>query len=104
VLAVWTGVWVDTPFYKRLLVPGRAERSLAVADGMRPIAERLGATLAQLAIAWVLHQPGVSAAIAGSRDGRHVDENAEASNLDLTDSLDELEELILRGPAFVEPG
>jgi hypothetical protein len=45
------------------------------------------ATVAQLAIAWVLHQPGVSPAIAGSRDGRHVHENCEASNLDLTGSL-----------------
>ena len=100
VRAIWTGVWVDTPFYKRSLTAGKAERSFAVADGMRPIAARLGATVAQLAMAWVLHQPGVSAAIAGSRDGRHVDENAEASNLDLTGSLDEIEKLITLGPTF----
>ncbi len=104
VLAVWDGVWVDTPFYRRLLAPDRAEQSFAVADGTRPIAERLGVTIAQLAIAWVLHQPGVSAAIAGSRDGRHMDENAQASTVDLTDSLDELEKLILQGPAFAETG
>jgi len=104
VLAVWDGVWVDSPFYRRLLAPNRAERSFAVADGMRPIAERLGATVAQLAIAWVLHQPGVSAAIAGSRDGRHMDENARASTVDLADSLDELEHLIPLGPAFADTG
>ena len=102
VLAIWDGAWVDTPFYRRLLASTRAERSFAVADGMRPIAERLGATVAQLAIAWVLHQPGVSAAIAGSRDGRHMDENAQASSLDLADALDELEKLIPQGPAFAE--
>lgn len=100
VLAIWDGHWVDTPFYKRLLAPGRVERSFAVADGMRPIAARLGATVAQLAIAWVLHQPGVTAAIAGSRDARHVRENAEASSLDLAGSLDELEKLIPLGPTF----
>ncbi len=104
VLTVWTGVWVDTPFYKRLLVPGRAERSFAVAEGMRPIAAQLGATVAQLAIAWVLHQPGVSAAIAGSRDGRHVHENAEAANLDLAGALGELEKLIPLGPTFGQTG
>ncbi len=103
VLAVWTGVWVDTPFYKSLLGPGRAERSFAVADGLRPIAARLGATVAQVAIAWVLHQPDVSAAIAGSRDGRHMDENARASKLDLSGSLDELEALIPQGPTFAQP-
>jgi aryl-alcohol dehydrogenase-like predicted oxidoreductase len=70
---------------------------------MHPIAERLGATVAQVAIAWVLHQPGVSAAIAGSRDGRHVKENAEASRLDLRGALDELEKLIPLGPTVVQP-
>ena len=64
------------PFYQRLLIPGRAERSWAVVDGLRSIAEKVGATVAQLAIAWVLHQVGVDAAIAGSRSGLHVQENA----------------------------
>ncbi len=100
VLATWTGPWVDTPFYKRLLSPGMAERSFAVADGVRPIAERLSATVAQVAIAWVLHQPGVTAAIAGSRDGRHMRENAAAADVDLAGVLDELDELIPLGPTF----
>jgi aryl-alcohol dehydrogenase-like predicted oxidoreductase len=91
---------VESAFYKRLLGPGRAERSFAVADGLRPIAARLEATVAQVAIAWVLHQRGVSAAIAGSRDGRHVRENAQASELDLTLVIDELDELIPLGPTF----
>ena len=100
VLATWTGPWVESPFYKRLLAPGRAERSFAVAEGVRAIAERLNATVAQIAIAWVLHQPGVTAAIAGSKDGLHMRENAEAADLDLGGVLDELENLILLGPAF----
>ena len=74
--------------------------SFAVVDGIRPIAQRLGATVAQVAIAWVLHQQGVTAAIAGSRDGRHVGENAEAALLDLSGVLDELDELIRLGPTF----
>ena len=100
VLATWDGPWMESSFFKRLLAPGRAERSFAVADGMRPIATRLGVTVAQLAIAWVLHQPGVVAALAGSRDGRHVHENAEAGLLDLTGTLEELEALIPLGPTF----
>ena len=99
-LATWDGSWVESAFFKRLLAPGKAERSLAVSDGMRPIAARLGVTVAQIAIAWVLHQPGVIAAIAGSRDGRHVGENAEAAALDLTSVIGELEALIPLGPAF----
>jgi aryl-alcohol dehydrogenase-like predicted oxidoreductase len=65
---------------------------------VRPIAARLGVTVAQIAIAWVLHQPGVSAAIAGSRDGSHVAENAASSAIDLGGALDELEALIPLGP------
>ena len=99
-LAQWDGPWLESAFYQRLLVPGRAERSFAVADGMRPIAERLGVTVAQLAIAWVLHQPGVVSAIAGSRSGGHVRENTAAAKLDLTSSLGELEALIPLGPTF----
>ena len=100
VRALWTGPWVESAFYRRLLSPGRAERSFAVADGVRAIADRIGATVAQVAIAWVLQQPGVASAIAGSRDGRHPHENAGAADLDLSAVLGELEELILLGPAF----
>jgi aryl-alcohol dehydrogenase-like predicted oxidoreductase len=101
VRAVWTGPWVETPFYKRLLSPGKAEQSFAVADGLRPIAEGLDATVAQVALAWVLHQPGVTAAIAGSRNGSHVHENAGAAGIDLSGVLVELEALIPLGPAGV---
>jgi aryl-alcohol dehydrogenase-like predicted oxidoreductase len=103
VLATWTGPWLESAFYEQLLSPGKAERSFAVADGLRPIAARLGATVAQVAIAWVLHQRGISAAIAGSRSGRHVGENARAASLVLTRSLAEIEQLIPLGPAFYAP-
>jgi aryl-alcohol dehydrogenase-like predicted oxidoreductase len=99
--AAWTGVWLESAFYKRLLGPVSGERSFAVADGLRPIAERLDATVAQVAIAWVLHQPGVTAAIAGSRDGGHLRENAGAADITLPDEvLAELEQLIPLGPTF----
>jgi hypothetical protein len=62
-----------------------------------------GNSTAKDADAWVLHKPGVSAAIAGSRDGSHVKENAEASSLDLNGALDELEKLIPLGPTVVQP-
>ena len=99
-LALWTGPWVESAFYKRLLGGGNAAHSFAVADGLRPIAERHGATVAQVAIAWVLHQPGVTAAIAGSSNGRHIAANALAAELDLTESLAEIDALIPLGPAF----
>jgi aryl-alcohol dehydrogenase-like predicted oxidoreductase len=98
VRAVWTGPWEETEFYRNLLDPVWAARCSAVLEGLRLIADRFETTVAQLAIAWVLAQPGVSAAIVGSRDGRHMMENAGASDLDLSDALDELERLVLLGP------
>src|SRR6185437_5621173 len=98
--ALWDGPWRESPFYKRLLGPGNAEKSFAVADGLRPIAEELNATVAQVAIAWVLHQPGVTAAIAGSRREQHTRDNTGAARLALTtEMLDRIEELIPLGPA-----
>ena len=71
VRATWTGPWVETSFYKRLLSADRAERSFAVVDGIRPIAQRLGATVAQVAIAWDLKDglfpgPSIAAAYVGA--------------------------------------
>jgi aryl-alcohol dehydrogenase-like predicted oxidoreductase len=84
----------------RLFAPGRRDRSLAVVDGMRPIAQRLGSTLAQLALAWNWHQPGVTSAIAGSRDPGHVRSNAAAGDIELDEAtLAELEALLSLGPA-----
>lgn len=69
-----------------LFGPGNRERNLAVVDAVRPIAERLGITLAQLALAWNVQQPGVTAAIAGSRDPDHVRENAAAGDVALDEA------------------
>ena len=94
---------MDMDAYDRMFAPGKLERSLAVVDGMRPIAERLGITLGQLALAWAVHQPGVTSAIAGSRNSKHVRENAEAGDVALDDAtLQELDGLIELGPDFAE--
>ncbi|HEX9123247.1 MAG TPA: aldo/keto reductase [Actinomycetota bacterium] len=84
----------------RMFPQGKREQSLAVVDGMRPLAERLGVTVAQLALAWNVHQPGVTAAIAGSRDPGHVRSNAAAGDADLDEAvLAELDALLSLGPA-----
>jgi aryl-alcohol dehydrogenase-like predicted oxidoreductase len=62
---------------------GNLDGSLAVLDRLRPVADRLGCTLAQLALAWNVSQAGVTSAIAGSRNAVHVRTNAEAGDLEL---------------------
>ena len=80
-----------------LFGPTNLDDNLAFVDALRPIASKVGADLAQLAIAWVLAQPGVTSAIVGSRNGDHVRSNAEAAEVELDDAtLEEIEALIRR--------
>lgn len=51
----------------------------------QPIADRHEATLAQIALAWALHRPGITAVIAGARRPDQADENAGAADIVLSD-------------------
>lgn len=74
----------------RLFSREHAERVHRALDELRPIAECRGITLGQLALAWVIAQPG-SCAIAGARKAEQVLENAKAAEVRLTPA--EMEEL-----------
>jgi aryl-alcohol dehydrogenase-like predicted oxidoreductase len=58
--------------------------NLALVDGLRPIAERNGKTLAQLAIAWVLRRPEVTSAIVGARRPSQIEETVGAGDWNLS--------------------
>ncbi len=75
---------VPVPLYEQIFAAGTFERHLAQADLLRPVAARNGMTPAQLALAWVVAQPGVTAALAGSRSPARVRENAAAGSIELT--------------------
>ena len=80
-----------------LFARGNRERNLAHVEALRPIAQGLGITLAQLALAWNVAQPGVTAAIAGSRNPDHVRSNAAAGDIVLDEStLVELDAVLSR--------
>ncbi len=96
--------WSGFDFYERLLAGNNGDKSAALIAAVRPVAERLGISIPQLAIAWVLHQPGVTSAIAGSRNPDHVRLNAKAAGLGFAPRvLAELEGLIPIGPTVAEP-
>lgn len=48
-------------------------RNLDLVERLRPLAERLGASVSELAIAWTLARPGVTGAIVGARRPDQVD-------------------------------
>ena len=73
------------------------EANLALVDGLRPIAERNNLTLSQLAIAWVLRRPEVTAAIVGARRPEQIEETAQAGNAALSeDDVHAIENLLTR--------
>jgi len=51
---------------------------------LQPIADEVGLSLAQLAVAWVLNNPNVAAAIIGASRPEQVHENVKASGVDLS--------------------
>jgi len=60
-------------------------RNLALADALRPVAERLGVSTGAVAVAWTLAFPGVSGAIVGARSPEQVDGWIAAGSLVLDD-------------------
>lgn len=70
-------------------------RNLALVDGLRPIAARLGITVAQLALAWVLRDEAMTSAIAGARSPKQIQETVQAGNVVLPpDVIQEIEQLL----------
>lgn len=74
-------------------------------QGLRPLAEQAGLTMPQLAIAWVLGNPSVSAAIVGASRPEQLRDTVAASGVVLDDDLrqaidDVLGDAVLRDPAL----
>jgi aryl-alcohol dehydrogenase-like predicted oxidoreductase len=77
-------------FISRLLT----DDVLAAVQRLKPLADQAGLTMAQLAVAWVLQNPNVSAAIVGASRPEQVYDNAKASGVtldgDLLKNIDEI--------------
>jgi len=59
----------------------RARINTMLKEDFQPIADRHGLTLAQLAIAWTIAQPGVTHALVGTRNVQQAIENAAAGDV-----------------------
>jgi aryl-alcohol dehydrogenase-like predicted oxidoreductase len=71
------------------------DRNVALAEAMRPVAERHGVSVGAVAVAWTLAWPAVTAAIVGARSPQQVDGWLPAASLELTDAdLDEIAQAI----------
>jgi len=76
---------------------------LAVVANLRPVADELGVTMAQLAVAWVLSNDNVAAAIVGASRPEQVAENVVASGLDIPPELRTRIDEILADVTITDP-
>lgn len=76
---------------------------LTAVQGLVPVAEDLGLTMSQLAIAWVLQNPNVAAAIIGASKPKQVIENAAASGVVLGEDVMSRIDLVLGDVVFRNP-
>jgi aryl-alcohol dehydrogenase-like predicted oxidoreductase len=69
--------------------------NLETIDRLRPIAERNGITMAQLALVWIVRDSVLTAAIVGARKPGQIGETVKASGVTLSPSdLTEIEEIL----------
>ncbi|MCW2306743.1 aldo/keto reductase [Rhodobium gokarnense] len=65
--------------------PVDKERGFDVIDAMRPIAESHGVSVAQIALAWLLHQKAVTSVIVGAKRTDQLEDNLGAVDVTLSD-------------------
>lgn len=97
----WRSGNTDVPavqgLYRALFAPEVLAGNLARSEALDPIADRLGLSRAQLALAWAIQQPGVSGVICGTRSAKRARENAAAGSVDLShDDLAAIEAVLAR--------
>lgn len=77
------------------------DRSLAIADVVSEVAEDLGVAPSQVALAWSIRNPMITAPIIGARTPAQLEENLSAMTVDLDNThLTRLEEATAPDPGF----
>lgn len=76
---------------------------LRAADALAQLADRVGVSLPELAVAFALNHPAISTVIAGPRTSGHLESYLRAAELVLDDEvLDEIDRIAAPGTHFVE--
>ncbi|MDI5966646.1 aldo/keto reductase family protein [Streptomyces sp. SL13] len=99
-----TGSRADGPARSQFAAGALAEDVLRRVSELTPLADELGITMPQLALAWVLRNPNVSCAIVGASRPEQIAETAAASGIELADEVvkridDILGPIVERDPA-----
>ncbi|WP_237479449.1 aldo/keto reductase [Lichenibacterium dinghuense] len=85
--------------------PVDKDRAWDVVDALRPMAERRGVSVAQIALAWLLHQRAVTSVIVGAKRVDQLEDNIAAASVDLTaeemDAIDRVSALPAEYPGWM---
>jgi aryl-alcohol dehydrogenase-like predicted oxidoreductase len=74
------------------------QRKLEAADALARVAEEAGITLIEMALAFVIRHPAVTAAIIGPRTMEHLESQLTAADVELSDEvLDKIDEIVPPG-------
>jgi voltage-dependent potassium channel beta subunit len=82
---------------KEWLAEELTEERLSRVRQLTPVADELGISMPQLALAWILRRPEISCVITGATSPGHVESNVKASEIELDDDTLERIEAILHG-------
>ena len=81
--------------------PVPMERAYDCIEAMRAIGEAKGVSVAQIALAWLLHQKAVTSVIIGARRAEQLEDNLAASRVELTaDELASLDQVSALPPEY----
>ncbi|MCW3078991.1 aldo/keto reductase [Segetibacter sp.] len=81
--------------------PVNKEKAFDIIDVMQPIAQQKGISVAQLALAWLLHQPAVTSVIIGAKKTAQLEDNIKAVDVQLTaEELEKLNEVSQLQPEY----
>lgn len=85
--------------------PVNRDRLFDCVDAMRPIAEAHGASVARIALAYLLHKPHVTSVIIGAKTGEQLSDNIAATDLKLSEeeltTLDKISALPSEYPGWM---
>ncbi|WP_346656979.1 aldo/keto reductase [Streptomyces sp. F001] len=78
--------------------PGNFEKNVEAADRLADLAAAKGITVSQLALAWLLTRGEHIVSIPGTRSPKHIEENAGAADVTLTEAdLAAIDEILPHG-------
>ena len=85
--------------------PVNRERAFNIIDVLQPMAEEKSTSVAQLALAWLLHQPAVTSVIIGANNIEQLHDNLKAIDVQLSatdlQKLDEVSQLPQEYPGWM---